>query len=546
MIDATIRVAYALRTDNPGRLRSMRRTMPIVFGLALALAGTLPGRAVRAQTLNVAVSAPVTSIDPHYHNLAPNIAMASQVFDQLVEMDANSRLVPGLALSWKLVAPDTWEFKLRDTNFQDGTPFTAADVLFTLDRVPRVPNSPSSFAVYTKPVVSAEAVDAHTVRMHTNGVFPLLPTYMTLVYIVSGKAAAGASTDDFNSGKAAIGTGPFRFVAFKPGDRVVLERNESTWGPKPAWQHVNWRMIPNDAARTAALLAGDVDFIDFVPTEALSELRRSPKVKLWERLGLRLIFLGLDQSRDGPSPFVQGPNGETLAKNPLKDRRVREALSVAINRNAIDDRIMEGAAVPAGQFLPPGVYSHVPGLNAPPYDPALAKRLLTEAGYPSGLRIVLHGPNDRYVNDAKIIQAVGQMWERVGVHTEVDALPWSSYVARAGKQEFSAFLFGWGTGTAEASDALIAQVATWDPAKGWGASNRGRYSNPAIDALIAQAVGTADDAAREKILIQAEQMVSDDVAIIPIHIQNNIWATSAKLTYVPTVGETPRLMDVKP
>jgi peptide/nickel transport system substrate-binding protein len=524
----------------------MNKLIGTALGAALALAGTLPAGAVRAQTLNVAVSAPVTSIDPHYHNLAPNISMSAQIFDQLVEMDASARLIPGLALSWKLVAPDTWEFKLRDTNFQDGTPFTAADVLFTLDRVPKVPNSPSSFAVYTKPVVSAEAVDAHTVRMRTNGVFPLLPTYMSLVYIVSSKAAAGASTDDFNTGKAAIGTGPFRFVAFKPGDRVELERNESTWGPKPAWQHVTWRMIPNDAARTAALLAGDVGFIDFVPTEALTELRGNPKVKLWERLGLRLVFLALDQSRDGPSPFVHGPNGETLSKNPLKDRRVREALSVAINRKAIDDRIMEGAAVPAGQFLSPGVYSYVPGLNPPQYDPARAKTLLAEAGYPNGLRITLQGPNDRYVNDAKIIQAVGQMWERIGVHTEVDALPWSSYVARANKQDFSAFLFGWGTGTAEASDPLIAQIATWDPAKGWGASNRGRYSNPAIDKLIGEALGTADDAAREKILIQAEKMTFDDVAIIPIHIQKNIWATSAKLTYVPSVGETPRLFDLKP
>jgi peptide/nickel transport system substrate-binding protein len=517
-----------------------------LIGSTLAVTWLLAAAPVDAQVLNVGVSAPVTSIDPHYHNLAPNISLSQQIFDQLVEMDASDRLVPGLALSWKLITPDTWEFKLRETNFQDGTPFTAADVLFTLARVPTVPNSPSSFAVYTKPVVSAVAVDAHTVRLSTNGVFPLLPTYMTMVAIVSSKVAEGASTDDFNTGKAAVGTGPFRFLAFKPGDRVTLARNDSYWGPKPAWQDVTWRMIPNDAARTAALLAGDVDFIDFVPTEALTQLRGNAKVKLWERLGLRLIFLGLDQSRDGPSPFVHGPNGEVLTKNPLKDQRVRQALSIAINRTAIDDRVMEGAAVPAGQFLSPGVYSYVPGLDAPRYDGVRAKTLLAEAGYPNGLRITLHGPNDRYVNDAKIIQAIGQMWERIGVHTTVEALPWSSYVARAAKQEFSAFLFGWGTGTAEASDPLIAQIATWDPAKGWGASNRGRYSNPAIDKLIGDALGTADDAAREKILIQAEKLTFDDAAIIPLHIQKNIWASSAKLTYVPSVGEAPRLLDLQP
>ncbi len=499
-----------------------------------------------AQNLRVGVSSAVTSIDPHYHNLAPNLSLSAQIFDRLVEMDENQRPIPGLAVSWKLVAPDTWEFKLRDATFQNGNAFTADDVVFTLDRVPKVPNSPSSFAVFTKPVVGTEVVDAHTIRMRTNGVFPLLPIYMASVAILNRKADEGMATEDFNSGKATFGTGPFRFVSYKPGDRVELERYDGYWGDKPVWQHVDYRFITNDGSRTAALLAGDVDLIDFVPTTDLTNLRKDPKVKLWEKLGLRLIFLGLDQSRDGPSPFVFGPNGEKLDRNPLKDQRVREALSLAINRQAIVDRVMEGAAVPAGQFLPPGTFSYVPDLKPPPYDPEKAKKLLADAGFPKGLRIALHGPNDRYVNDAKIIQAIGQMWQRIGVQTEVDPLPWTSYVAQANKQAFSAFLFGWGTATAEASDPLIAQTATWDPAKGWGASNRGRYSNPALDKLIEQAVGTGDDIAREKLLQQAMTMAMNDVAVIPLHIQKNIWATRANLTYVPTVGEDLRLTDVRP
>ena len=267
-----------------------------------------------AQTLRVGVSSAVTSIDPHYHNLAPNISLSDQIFDQLVEMDVHQRPQPGLASSWKLIAPDTWEFHLRDAKFQNGNAFTADDVVFTLARVPNVPNSPSSFAVYTKPVVSTEVIDPHTIRLHTNGVFPLLPIDLTLVSIVNRAAAQGMTTDDFNTGKAAIGTGPFRFVAYKPGDRVELERYDGYWGPKPAWQHVTWRFIPNDASRVAALLAGDVDFIDFVPTEDLQKLRSDPKVKVWEQLGLRIIFLALDQSRDAASPFVSGPNGEKLDK----------------------------------------------------------------------------------------------------------------------------------------------------------------------------------------------------------------------------------------
>jgi len=497
------------------------------------------------QTLRVGVSSAVTSIDPHYHNLAPNISLSAQIFDPLVNSDADAHLAPGLALSWKLVAPDTWELKLRDVKFQNGNEFVADDVVFTMNRIPKVPNSPSSFAIYTKPVTTTEVVDSHTIRLHTDGVFPLLPTYLAQFFIVNRKSAEGMTTGDFNSGKAAIGTGPFRFVSFKPGDRVELDRNDDYWGGKPVWQHVDYRFIPNNGSRTAALLAGDVDFIDFVPTEDSEKLRKDPKVKLWERLGLRLIFLGLDQSRDGPSPFVSGPNGEKLEKNPLKDRRVRQALSLAINRKAIVDRIMEGAAVPSGQYLPPGVYSYDPAIKPPPYDPEQAKKLLAEAGFPKGLRIALHGPNDRYVNDAKIIQAIGQMWTRIGVQTEVDPLPWSSYVGQANKQAFSAFLFGWGSGTAEASDPLIAQNATFDPAKGWGASNRGRYSNPALDKQIGEAIRTADDGARENSLQQAQETAFGDVALIPLHIQKNIWATRAGFSFVPTVGETLHLVDVK-
>jgi peptide/nickel transport system substrate-binding protein len=520
----------------------MRFVVRSVLGAGLAICA-LPAM---AQTLRVGVSSPVTSIDPHYHNLAPNISLSAQIFDPLIISDANAHLSPGLALSWKLVDPDTWELKLRDVKFHNGNEFVADDVVFTMDRIPKVPNSPSNFAAYTKPVVSTEVIDQHTMRLHTDGVFPLLPTYLAQFFIINRRSSEGATTEDFNNGKAAIGTGPFRFVSFRPGDRVELDRNDGYWGGKPVWQHVDYRFIPNDASRTAALLAGDVDFIDFVPTEDLAKLRKDPKVKLWERLGLRLIFLGLDQSRDGPSPFVFGPNGEKLDKNPLKDRRVRLALSLAINRKAIVDRIMEGAAVPSGQYLPPGVYSYDPEIKPPPYEPEQAKKLLAEAEYPKGLRIALHGPNDRYVNDAKIIQAIGQMWTRIGVQTEVDPLPWSSYVGQANKQAFSAFLFGWGTGTAEASDPLIAQNATFDPAKGWGASNRGRYSNPALDKLITEAVRTADDAARERLLQKAQEMAFDDVAIIPLHIQKNIWATRAGYSFVPTVGETLHLVDVKP
>jgi peptide/nickel transport system substrate-binding protein len=512
--------------------------------LASVLA-SLTGAPAMAQTLSLAVSAPVTSIDPHYHTLSPNQSLDAQIFDPLVDMDATAHPVPALAESWKLVDSQTWEFHLRTTNFHNGAPFTAEDVAFTLDRVPRVLNSPGSFSIYTKAVTGVEIVDPHTIRLRTSGVYPLLPIDLTQVSMLSRSIGANPLTEDFNSGKNAIGTGPFKFVAYKPGDRIELDRNDAYWGAKPAWEHVNYRIISNDAARTSALLAGDVSLIDAVPTSDYVKLSKEPKVTLAQIVGLRLIFLWLDHQRD-VSPFVEGPNGEKLDHNPLKDLRVRQALSFAINRPAIVSQVMEDSAIPSGQFLPKGSYSYVPDLAAPPYDPARARKLLAEAGYPKGFRITLHGSNDRYVNDAKIIQAVGQMWTRIGVQTKVEALPWASYVGHASKLEYSAFQFGWGTSTGEASNPLRALTATYDAAKGLGTVNRGRYSNPALDQLIDKALVTADDGARETLLQQATRMAMDDVAIIPLHQQKNIWAMRKGLSYTARADEQTRAIDIRP
>ncbi|MCW3475943.1 ABC transporter substrate-binding protein [Limobrevibacterium gyesilva] len=515
------------------------------------VAGCLVGAAAMngaaAQTLTMASSAPITSVDPHYHTFTPNASLDAHLFDSLLDMDAQSRPVAALAESWKLVDERTWELKLRQgVKFHNGAAFTAEDVAYTLDRVPRVPNSPGSFAIYTKPIVGVEIVDPHTIRLRTAGIYPLVPIDLTQVAIIPHGLGKDPATEDFNSGKNAIGTGPFRFVSYKPGDRVEMDRFDGYWGKKPYWQHVSFRIIPNDGARTAALLSGDIGFIEAVPTTDAARLRTDKRVHLAETVSLRIIFLTLDQSRDGPTPFITGPNGEKLDRNPLKDHRVREALSIAINRPAIVERVMEGAAIPAGQFLPPGSYSYAPDLPPPAYDAARAKKLLAEAGFPNGFRITLHGPNDRYVNDAKIIQSIGQMWTRIGVQTSVEGITWSNYIARANKQEFSAYLLGWGSSSGEASNPLRSLVATFDAAKGRGAVNRGRYSNPQLDALIDKAVTTADDAAREKVLQQATKLAMDDVAFIPLHNQKNIWGMRSDLTYIARADEQSRAQDVRP
>jgi len=524
----------------------MRRRTALKF-VAGALASPASVFAQSPASLTIAVSAPITSIDPHYHNLTPNLALARHLFSGLTDTDAHARVVPSLATSWKRVDERAWEFRLRDdARFHDGTPFTAEDVAFTIDRVPKVPNSPSSYSIYTKPVVAVEIVNQHTIRLGTHRVYPLLPNDLSQIMILSRSVHANAATEDFNSGKLAIGTGPYKFVAYRPGDRVELARSEAYWGEKPAWERVVTRMIPNNGARTAALLAGDVGLIDNVPTTDLQKLRAETRVKLSDIVGLRLVYLAMDQSRDGPTPFVTGPNGETLERNPLRDRRVRQALSLAINRQAIADRVMEGAAVPSGQFLPEGSFGYLPGLEAPKQDATRARALLTDAGYPNGLRVTLHGPNDRYVNDASIIQAIGQTWSRAGIHTAVEASTWTTYIARASKQDFSLFLVGWGSATGEGTNPLRALVATVDPASGFGVANRGRYSNPEVDAALSQALSTADDAARERLVQQATRLAMEDVGIIPLHIQKNVWGMSAGLRHTPRVDEETRAMDVAP
>jgi peptide/nickel transport system substrate-binding protein len=511
------------------------------LALVLALLPSVAG----AQSLVIGMAAPVTSIDPHYRDLSPNATIASGIFDALTRLDEAARLQPDLAQSWQAVDAQTWEFHLRPgVTFQNGQALTGDDIAFTIARVPRVPNA--LFTTYTGSIDQVTVTDPLTVRMHTRYVDPLLPLELAQVKIVSHIAAAHADTGDFNSGAAAIGTGPYRLVTYRPGDRVELVRNDQYWGPAPYAQHVIYRTISSDASRSAALLAGDVQMIDAVPPDSLPRLQADPKLTLAKVAGLRLIYVGLDQGRSGPTPFVTGPNNEILPQNPLRDRRVRQALSLAIDRRAIVDRILDDAATPSGQFLPPGSYSYVPGLQPPAYDPQRAKQLLAEAGFPDGLRLTFHGPNDRYIDDGPVGQAIGQMWSRIGVRTSVEQLPWSVFFERCNNLDYSVYLGGWGTGTGEASNALRALLATWDPQRGYGASNRGRYSSPALDGLLTQALRTPDDAARETLLQQATSLAFDDVAIIPLYNQMNIWAMEKGLTYKARADELTLAADVRP
>lgn len=514
-------------------------TYKMLMGAAAAIA--LVSHSAAAEELTIGLASEPTAIDPHFHNLGPNNAMSRHMFDRLILQNENQQLEPGLAVSWQPVDDLTWEFKLREgVTFHDGSPFTADDVVCTWDRAPNVPNSPSSFATYTKGK-TVEKIDDFTVHFKTEAPYPLMANDVSTVTIVSDEVGCGATTEEYNAGTAAMGTGPFKFVSYTPGDSIVLERNDDYWGEKPVWSKVTFKPIKSGPARVAALLAGDVDVIAAVPTTDVATLEQNDAVSLSQGVSNRVIYLHLDHDR-ADSPYVKA-NGGGEIDNPLRKLEVRQAISKAINRDAIVDRVMEGIAIKAGQLLPDGFFGVSDKLQPVDYDPDGAKELLASAGYPEGFELTIHGPNDRYINDAKIAEAIGQMLTRIGIKTQVETMPRSVYFGRASRggpndtPEFSFILVGWGAGSGEASSPLKSLIATHNPDKGWGASNRGRYSNADFDATLEKALSTVDDAARAALLAEATEMAINDVAIIPTHYQVNTWGTKAGLAYTPRTDE---------
>jgi len=523
----------------------MKNLLKRLFSAALVSLGVSAGAA--AQDITIGLAGAVTSMDPHFHALSPNINISKHIFDMLVNQDEQQRLIPGLATEWRTLNDTTWEFRLRrGVKFHDGSDFTAEDVAASIRRVPNVPNSPSSFAIYTRAIVEITIVDPYTIRFRTNAPYPLLPNDLAQVAIIN-RAAENASTGDFNAGRATNGTGPYRFVEFVPGDRIVMQRFDGFYGDRPHWQRVTFKQISNDAARVAALLAGDIQLIENVPPDSIPRVRSNQNLALAQTLSNRLIYLHLDTFRD-QSPFVTDRAGAVLPNNPLKDVRVRRAISMAINRQAIVSRLLDGAAVPAGGLLPDGFFGSNPRLTPMPFNQEQARRLLAEAGYPNGFGLTIHGPNDRYIKDEAVLQAIGPMLSRIGIETRVVTMPWATYASQASapNYSFSVMLVGWGAGTGEVSSPLRSLLATTNRETGMGTGNRGRYSNPRMDQLLAQALATVDDGRREQLLQEASEVAINDVGLIPLHYQINVWAMRRGLSYQARADEYTLAQFIRP
>ncbi|WP_457281998.1 ABC transporter substrate-binding protein [Polaromonas sp. P5_D5] len=504
--------------------------------LAAAMAVTLSGM-TSAADLRIGFKAEVTSADPHVLGAA-NRGVWMNVYDSLIGQDEKLHPIPLLALSWKAIDEKQWEFKLRPgVKFHNGEPMTANDVKFSLDRA-RALAGPKTFKTYLRAVDSVRVQDPLTVIIKTKEAAPTLPENVGLVAILSKGSGAEIKEEDFENGKAAVGTGPFKYAGLIPSQQVTMTRNDAYWGSKPAWSKVIYQLIPKEPARAAAMLGGSVDVIDGAAGSLTETLKKSGKVSVVSTTSYLLNYLAMDQFR-AVSPYVTSHDGKPLAKNPFQDKRVRQAITVAINRDAINKFVMKGDAEPATQIVPAGFFGYEPALKLQPGDTARAKALLTEAGYPSGFKVVLHCTNDRYLNDARVCEAIAQMLTQAGIKTDTRTLPYANFITRAtsggagGEPEFSLAMCGIGAVLGDSLEPYTAVVHTFDKALGTGANNYGRYSNKEFDAAIRSASKTLSEKEREELLRTAARVAAEDVAIVPVHNAKVAWGLRKGLSMSP-------------
>jgi peptide/nickel transport system substrate-binding protein len=367
---------------------------------------------------------------------------------------------------------------------------------------------------------------------------PMLPNSLSRIAIVSARLPRDVTPAQFNSGEAAIGTGPYKFVQYVPGNHVKLAVNPDYWGGRQPWDTVTFRLFTAAPSRVAALLAGDVDMIADVPPPDVPRLSTSEKFAIAQGPSNRVIFWTLDVYRE-KTPFITAKDGQAIA-NPLRDRRVREAISLAVDRRVLVERVMENLAIPASQIPPPSYGGHDAAITTPKADPARARALLAEAGFPDGFKLTIHSTNNRYPNDANLAQAVAQMLSHIGIETSVTALPVALYFGAARKNEFTMPQIGWGMAPGDAG------VVMREALRSDSINNYGKWSNPNFDALLDRADREMDPASRNALLAQASRIAADDVALIVTHYQVNMWAAKKTLKIVPRMDEHTLAMSVTP
>jgi peptide/nickel transport system substrate-binding protein len=499
---------------------------------ALLVAAALATGAASAQTVRIGNQGDALSMDPHSLNESLQLTVTGNVYEPLVARDRNLKLVPGLATSWKQTSPTVWRFELRKgVEFHDGTPFTADDVLFTFARAA---GEGSDMKSYVNDVKDVRKVDSHTVDVETKGPFPILPDVLSLLFVMSKKwCEDNQATRPVDRRKGienaasfrANGTGPFRLRERQPNVKTTFQRNGSYWGKiEGNVVNVEYTPIGNDSTRVAALLSGQVDVIEPVPLQDVARINSSGKTKVMQGPELRTIFLGMDQKRD------ELLYSNVKGKNPFKDKRVRQAFYQAIDIQGIQRTVMRGAAAPTALMVGPGINGFDAGMNTRlPFDAEASKKLLAEAGYPNGFEVALNCPNDRYVNDGNICQAVAANLARVGVKVNLQAETKGTYFPKILRRDTSFYMLGWTPGTYDSHNALNALMRCVDDS-GSGQFNLGSYCNPKVDELTKQIQSETDKAKRDAMIREAFKIHSDDIGHLPLHQQALAWGVANNVT----------------
>ncbi len=513
-------------------LRTLTAALTLAALTAIAIATPASGK-----TLRWAGRGDLQTTDPHSQNenLTNNINIL--IYEALIERDKKLALRPSLAESWQQTSPTTWRFKLRPgVKFHDGTPFTADDVVFSYERARANTSQLRAYAIASG---MPKKIDDLTVEFTTDGPNPIELEHVATINIMSRawceanratKPQNYTEKEDMITAHQANGTGPYMLKSREPDIKTVLVKNPNWWGIQTGlWEgnadEVIYLPIVSDATRLAALMSGEVDLINDPPPQDVPRLKQTPGVKVLEGSENRIVFIGMDQKRD------ELLYSNVKGKNPFKDKRVRQALYQAIDIEAIKTTTMRGLSQPSGALMPSPAQSTPELEKRLPYDKAKAKQLLAEAGYPNGFEVTLDCPNNRYVNDEKICQALAAMWAQIGVTINVNAMPRANYFPKLEKTDTSMYMLGWGGGATDGIFILQPVLSSYS-GKGDGDYNYGRYTNPKLDALIAKVKVDMNPAQRLAEIREALAAHNAEINHLPLHRQVIPWATRSNVTAV--------------
>jgi peptide/nickel transport system substrate-binding protein len=498
-----------------------------------------------AETLKWAAQNDVLTLDPHSQNHATTANILSHTYETLVTYDKNYKPQPALATSWTLINPSTMRFNLRkNVKFQDGSPFVADDVIFSFERSK---GPPSTMSIYVAGVKEIKKIDDYTIDVISDGPNPVLLNSFTYFFIMNKAWALKnhaekvhdlKSKDENFAARNTNGTGPYVIKEWVPDQRLVLAQNKSWWGKiEGNITDVIYTPIKSDPTRVAALIAGDVDAVTDLPTQDVPRLRNNPNLAVLDGSEVRTIFIVMDLGSEELKYGTKGPN-------PFKDLRVRQALNMGVDRVAIQRSIMRGLSIPAALMVAPGVNGYSEAADKPvAVNVEGAKKLLAEAGFPNGFEFTLDCPNNRYVNDEEICQALVNMWARIGVRVKLNAMPFATFIPKFQSYDTSAFMLGWGVSTYDAQFTIQSLIRTRASGPD-GNFNFGRISYAPLDALADRIKAESNPQVRDRLLREALDMTRDQVLTLPLHHQMRPWAMKKNITMVHNSNDAPKMFYV--